>query len=640
MKYRGEIDGLRTLAVVPVILFHAGIAPFGGGFIGVDVFFVISGYLISTIIINELDEGRFSILRFYERRARRILPALFFVMLACVPFAWFWLMPRDLKDFAQSLTAVTFFVSNFLFWLEAGYFETTAELKPLLHTWSLAVEEQYYIIFPVLMMILMPLGRRAVMGWLLALFAISLIASQWGIYNRPSATFFLLPARGWELLVGVFAAMYLQKNPGFTRNTQAELLSVAGLLLIIVPIFIYTHETPFPGAYALPATIGTALIILFARAGTLANKLLAARPMVAIGLVSYSAYLWHQPVFAFFKHRFGSGLFEDYVFALIALSLLLATFSYWVVERPFRRTASLKKLCLSMGACFVMVAGAATMFLTTVHENYKAVPSYQWALEHASPELIKYLERRDVRRNCDTKIAELGMEYCRFGAPDQEPTIVMWGDSLSGASLHGMHEVALENGIAGMAFVTDGCPPIPGLRNTVLPTCTAETHVAVLDQIQKLNDLELVMIIGNLSVAMQAGSVFFDGEETSPEKVRAQVQKSVDIFHDMGAKVVLIEQGPIYDASVAEHEIQRIRSDHDASQIIPRADQLEAVEPTRGLADVVDTYIETVDFYCDATQCPSIDSDGNMVIFDRNHVTKSYSVKLATLIFDRLGLIK
>ncbi|MEO3414709.1 acyltransferase family protein [Roseovarius sp. CAU 1744] len=640
MKYRGEIDGLRTLAVVPVILFHAGIAPFGGGFVGVDVFFVISGYLISTIIIDELDEGRFSILRFYERRARRILPALFFVMLVSAPFAWFWLMPRDLKDFAESLTAVTFFVSNFLFWLEAGYFETTAELKPLLHTWSLAVEEQYYIIFPVLMMILVPFGKRAVLIALLVLFFISLALSQWGIYNRPSATFFLLPARGWELLVGVFAAMYLRKNPEFTRTPLAELLSIAGLLLIAVPIFLYTDETPFPGAYALPATIGTGFVILFARGGTLAKKLLAARPMVAIGLVSYSAYLWHQPVFAFFKHRFGSGLFEHYVFALIALSLLLATFSYWVVERPFRRTATLRTLSLSMAACFVMVAGAATMFLTTVHENYKAVPSYQWALENASPELINYLERRDVRRDCDTEIAELGLQYCRFGAPDQEPTIVMWGDSLSGALLHGMHEVALQNGIAGMAFVADGCPPVPGLRNTVLSTCTAETHEAVMDQIRQLTKLETVLMTGNLSVAMDAGNVLFDGAPTSPELVRDRIRQAVEGFHKMGAKTVLVEQGPIYDAPVAEHEIQRIRSDHDASQVIARAHQLASVKPTRGLADVVDEYIETVDFYCDAADCPSIDSDGNMVIFDRNHVTKNYSVKLASLIFDRLGLTK
>ncbi len=638
MKYRGEIDGLRTLAVVPVILFHAGIAPFGGGYIGVDVFFVISGYLISTIIINELDDGRFSILRFYERRARRILPALFFVMLVSSVFAWFWLMPRDLKDFAESLVAVTFFVSNFLFWLEAGYFETTAELKPLLHTWSLAVEEQYYIFFPVLMILLAPLGKRAVLNCLLVLFVVSFALSQWGIHNRPSATFFLLPARGWELLLGVFAALYLQRNPEFTRTFLAEVLAILGLILIVAPIFFYTHHTPFPGAYALPATIGTTLIILFSRSGTIAHRILANRPMVAIGLVSYSAYLWHQPVFAFFKHRFGSALFEDYAFALIALSLVLAMFSYWVVERPFRRAATLKQLSLAMGACFVLVAGAATAFLTTVHENYKAVPSYQWALENASPELISYLERRDVRRECDAEIEELGLQFCRFGADGPEPTIVIWGDSLSGALLHGMHEVARKNGIAGMAFVSNGCPPVLGLRNTGLSTCTAETHAAVVEKIQNLAGVETVLIIGNLSVAMIAGNVLIDGDPTSEGAVRKKVQDVVKTFTSAGIKTVLVEQGPIYDEAVAEYELQRIRSDHDTPQSVTRAEQVDSVLPTRQLADVVDAYLETVDFYCNETYCPSIDRDGNLVIYDRNHVTKNYSEKLAQLIFSKLDL--
>lgn len=636
MKYRGEIDGLRALAVVPVILFHADIAPFGGGFVGVDVFFVISGYLISTIIINELDAGNFSILRFYERRARRILPALFAVLLASIPFAWAWLMPRDLKDFAQSLVAVTTFSSNFLFWLEAGYFETTAELKPLLHTWSLAVEEQYYIFFPVLLMLLNPLGKRVILISLVGIFLFSFALSQWGIHNRPSATFFLLPARGWELLMGVFAAMYLQKHPGFTRNLATEALSLAGLLLIAVPIFIYTDDTPFPGAYALPATVGTALIILFARSGTLAHRLLAARPMVAIGLVSYSAYLWHQPVFAFFKHRFGTAMFDSYVVALIALSLLLATISFWVVERPFRRGATLKQLVAAMTACFLLVAGASTAFLTTVHENFRAVPSYKWALEHASPELIAFIELRDVRRTCDNDLPELGLKYCTFGAPDQEPTIALWGDSLSGALLHGMHEVGLERGVAGLAFVADGCPPILGLRNTLWATCTEQTQAAVIEKIAGLDTLETVLITGNISVAMDAKNVLLDGEVSSPKLVRRKFQEAVDIFHRMGAQVAIIEQGPIFTEPVAEYEIQRIRSAHDRSQALTRDEQLESVAPTRGLADVVDRYIETVDFFCDDTECPSIDGDGNMVIYDYNHVTKNYSTKLARLVFSNL----
>ncbi len=218
MKYRAEIDGLRALAVIPVILFHAGFEWFSGGFVGVDVFFVISGYLITTIIISEMAEGKFSMVNFYERRARRILPALFFVMAACLPFAWLWLTPSDLKDFGQSLIAVSFFSSNMLFWLESGYFDTAAELKPLLHTWSLAVEEQYYILFPIFLMLTWRLGVKWISIILSFVFLLSLglavLGTQYATNPQiTSGTFFLLPTRGWELLVGVFAAFYLKYKP-------------------------------------------------------------------------------------------------------------------------------------------------------------------------------------------------------------------------------------------------------------------------------------------------------------------------------------------------------------------------------------------------------------------------------------------
>ena len=219
MKYRAEIDGLRALAVIPVILFHAGFELFGGGFVGVDVFFVISGYLITTIIINEMDEGKFSLVNFYERRARRILPALFFVMLVCLPFAWYWLLPSDLKDFSQSVVAVAIFSSNILFWRESGYFDTAAELKPLLHTWSLAVEEQYYLLFPLFLLLTWRLGKKWILVLLGIAFPISLGLAHWAAYNNPSADFYLLPTRGWELLLGVFAGFYLQRNEYLKSNT-------------------------------------------------------------------------------------------------------------------------------------------------------------------------------------------------------------------------------------------------------------------------------------------------------------------------------------------------------------------------------------------------------------------------------------
>jgi len=303
MQYRAEIDGLRALAVLPVILFHAGFEWFSGGFVGVDVFFVISGYLITTIIISEMAEGKFSIVNFYERRARRILPALFFVMAACLPFAWLWLTPADLKDFGQSLVAASAFSSNILFWIEGGYFATASELKPLIHTWSLAVEEQYYILFPIFLMLTWRLGIKWILILLSTVFFISLGIAQWGAYNSPTAAFFLLPTRGWELLVGVFAAFYLKYNTHLKSHSLNQALSLLGFGMIVYSIIAFDETTPFPSLYALVPTIGTGLLILCAVPKTFVHRLLSLKYIVGIGLISYSAYLWHQPLLAFARHR-------------------------------------------------------------------------------------------------------------------------------------------------------------------------------------------------------------------------------------------------------------------------------------------------------------------------------------------------
>ncbi len=209
MQYRREIDGLRSIAVLPVILFHAGISLFSGGYAGVDVFFVISGYLITIIILEERDEGRFSLLRFYERRARRILPPLLLVMLACLPFAWMWMTPGELLSFANSLRAVILFVSNILFWKESGYFAPTADEKPLLHTWSLAVEEQYYLLFPLFLFLCWRLRRPWIAGILAVILAASLALSDYASYAMPGADFYLTPTRAWELLAGSLTAFAL-----------------------------------------------------------------------------------------------------------------------------------------------------------------------------------------------------------------------------------------------------------------------------------------------------------------------------------------------------------------------------------------------------------------------------------------------
>ncbi len=208
IAYRPEVDGLRALAVLPVILFHAGFSAFSGGFVGVDVFFVINGYLITGIILAEISGDRFSIVSFYERRARRLLPALFVVMAVTLPFAWAWLLPSDMIDFGESLIAVATFCSNVLFWRESDYFSGDASLKPLLHTWSLAVEEQYYLLFPPLLLLLTRL-RTQVMTCVLIIAALaSLTMASWGTTHKPTAAFYLLPTRGWELLIGALLAIW------------------------------------------------------------------------------------------------------------------------------------------------------------------------------------------------------------------------------------------------------------------------------------------------------------------------------------------------------------------------------------------------------------------------------------------------
>jgi peptidoglycan/LPS O-acetylase OafA/YrhL len=460
MNYRREIDGLRALAVLPVILFHAGFEAFSGGFVGVDVFFVISGYLITTIIQNDIEAGEFSLVRFYERRARRILPALFFVMIVCIPIAWLWLMPSDMKAFSESLIAVSLFTSNILFWSETGYFATAAEFKPLLHTWSLAVEEQYYVLFPLFMMITWRFGKKWVVGLLAAVAIISLGVAQWGALNNPSAAFFLLPTRGWELLIGAFIAFYFgQKHQSaghvFQNNNINQSLSLAGLMLIGVAVFAFDKTTPFPSLYALIPTIGTALIILFAYPQTFVGQLLGNKVFVGIGLVSYSAYLWHQPLFAFARHESLSEPSASLLVSLAVVAFLLAYGSWRFVERPFRNRHS-----ISSKKIFTFGLAGSILFLTVGVAGHKGAIKTNFEFNH--PTLVNAMESgwRSDARQCTDFSVRVGSAHCRIiGSGDIK--VVVWGDSHVYQLIKSMTEIA---GVEFHVVDHNGCPPVVGVR--------------------------------------------------------------------------------------------------------------------------------------------------------------------------------
>ncbi len=371
MNYRPEIDGLRTIAVVPVILFHAGISAASGGFVGVDVFFVISGFLIAGLILDAIDAGRFSFADFYARRARRILPALALVVVVVVttPFAWAWMLPLAFKDYAQSVAAASVSLSNVLFWLESGYFAPAAELKPLLHTWSLGVEEQYYVVIPLLLVILWSRSRPSLTIALAAIFVASLAASEALWRLAPDANFYLLPSRAWELVAGSLGAVLVRRR----ELAASPWLSSIGLAMIVGSVVIFDDGYPFPSLWALIPVLGTLLVLVYGTGSTPVARLLSHKAPVAIGLISYSAYLWHQPILALAQIRFP--VLEEQTLALTALAALsfpLAYLSWRFVEQPSRRGPGRNWIVLT-GAATVSIAffaAAAILSSGPWHESY------------------------------------------------------------------------------------------------------------------------------------------------------------------------------------------------------------------------------------------------------------------------------
>jgi len=348
--YRADIDGLRMVAVLPVVLNHAGISGFSGGFVGVDIFFVISGYLITLILTREIEESSFSIWRFYERRARRILPALFAVLAACL-VAGLWVLPPNLYEaLGKSVIATLGFSSNFWFWQSAGdYFSPSVELEPLLHTWSLAVEEQFYLFFPLLLWAMAGRGRRV---WIIVVWAIvlgSFCLSLWMTQAHPTANFYLVPTRAWEL--GAGALLALGAFGRARHRAIAEGAGWIGLALIGGGILLIDAHTPFPGLAALSVVLGATLIV-FANSGAPVSvgRLLAWPPFVWVGLISYSLYLWHWPILVAVRSVTRDLDLPPSTAALcVLLSIGMGWLSWRFVERPFRARGPTRDQC---AACF------------------------------------------------------------------------------------------------------------------------------------------------------------------------------------------------------------------------------------------------------------------------------------------------
>lgn len=361
MKYRPEIDGLRAIAIIPVILNHAGYAIFSGGYVGVDVFFVISGYLITAIICREIEDKTFSLKNFYVRRIRRILPLLYVVVITTLIACFFIFLPKDLVSVAKSAISIELFASNFYFWSERGYFGVNGELKPLLHTWSLGVEEQFYIFYPLALIALWRL-QRVLFGVLFAVFITSIWASYYVTPIHFDTAFYFPMTRAWELLAGSFCALALHNDKCFKSKLSNDICSAFGLGLVFLAYFTFDSSTLFPYVYAAIPVIGVAIFILASQNANYIRRLISSKILVYIGVISYSLYLWHQPVFAIARHI---GVFEANKVVALFIIILLSILTFLYVERPLRNGSriSTKAILCICGVGFFIIAFISLFYI-------------------------------------------------------------------------------------------------------------------------------------------------------------------------------------------------------------------------------------------------------------------------------------
>jgi peptidoglycan/LPS O-acetylase OafA/YrhL len=433
--YRPDIDGLRAIAVLAVLVYHAFPSALPGGFVGVDVFFVISGYLISRHILEELATSSFSIRGFYVRRVRRIFPALILVLSACLGFGWLMLTPGEYERLGRHEFAGALFLANILSWREAGYFDTAADTKPLLHLWSLGIEEQFYIVWPLLLALLWRVRRW--LGWSMAgLIGLSLALSLYTVRHDPVADFYSPLTRFWELAIGaVLAWLAHQQRAQALMAPQATRLSWLGLALLVVALLFIDSSDAFPGAWALLPTLGAALLIQAGPAALPNQILLVWRPMVWIGLISYPLYLWHWPLLTYARILAGETPAIHVRWMLLVLSFLLAWLTWRYVERPLR--ARTRSRAVIWGLCLAMVLVGVAGFVVKSAHGYR--DRLAGMMNGDPTTMVIGADRGRLLQQCGIVDAKknYGLSYC-LQSGEGEPTAAVFGDSKAEAFYYGL----------------------------------------------------------------------------------------------------------------------------------------------------------------------------------------------------------
>jgi peptidoglycan/LPS O-acetylase OafA/YrhL len=649
--HRRDIDGLRAVAILPVMLYHARVAGFGGGFVGVDVFFVISGYLITGLIVRDLDEGRFSLAEFWLRRARRILPAVTVMMAVGLAIGWFVLLPGDYQAAARSAFHQSFFISNYYFWRKTGYFFESAETMPFLHTWSLSVEEQFYVVYPLLLLVLTRVARAHRTAILGALLMLSLGLSIWRLGRSPEEAFYLAHLRAWELLVGAVTASLAWdigtrwSPPPIVR----EAASIAGLIAIACSVALIDRNTPFPGLAALGPCLGAALVIWANGYGpTAAGRLLGCRPFVAIGVVSYSLYLWHWPLLVYANYSSIDGRSTSFLLGVLLASAAVAWASYRWVETPIRRRAVL-------ASTWRFVPAAATA-VAIVAATGDAIARADGAPSRLAPDVYAaYREALVLPSDCTSVRLSLGVTACGPGAVTRPPDLIVWGDSHSSRLMPLVANLADASRFNVWLF---RCPPVLHVYAPAIDgadggkVCeAAEDALLRAIEAQRVRNVLLVSYWTQytegrdvLTEGPRKVDPFYSDATTHATSIaqargvfRAHFVETVQSLRARGVEVWIMKEVPTHRYWVANQVAKVLRFGGDPDRIgRPLAELAERRRFVDSVfAEVAGPHVHILDpapFLCDGSGFCHAAEGGRALYSDYHHLTPLGAMKLRPLI--------
>jgi peptidoglycan/LPS O-acetylase OafA/YrhL len=615
LSHRPDIDGLRGIAVLAVLGYHYFGGLFSGGYIGVDVFFVISGYLLSTIIISEVQAGLFSFSGFYERRIRRIFPALFALLAISSAFAWFFFLPPDIVSFSRSMLATSLSVSNFHFWRTSNYFDAPSAVRPLLHTWSLGVEEQFYIVLPIFIFVLHRYLTKNLRKIVVVVAIASFIWSAVEVRVAPGTAFFLPFTRAWELLFGTILALRIIPAP--RSQVWRELISACGILGILTPLVSLTVNTPFPGENALLPCGAAAAIILAGESGsTLTSRFLSQRPMAFIGLISYSLYLWHWPILVFSRiavfKKFDVPATIGSHFVLAILSIAIATLSWRFIETPFRsgpRRPTKRTIFAFGGACVSTFVVSALILLSTRGITGRFSPSANAIADYldygkSHPDELKailgarscFLDRRE-------SLAHFNEAECLKPVPGKRQ-ILIFGDSHAANLQYG-----LESSINDLNFLqatSSSCPPTLKQNRNSTAECRQFVNKILNDYIPE-KSITMVLLIANWNSADLMN-----------------LTETVDLLHKRGVAVVIFGPFPGYDSDLPRLLAKAISNgepDYVRKHLDPKQQILDAQMSQMARDSWRVPYLSPLKILCPDGICLEYAAQDVPLEFDKSHLT-------------------